>query len=204
MSFYSNLQVYVSTLIEEEQLIPPARQQTLAKLASYVNEKQKGQPIALNFICTHNSRRSHLGQIWAAVAAAFYGLDHINTFSGGTEATAFNPRAVAAMIRAGFKIENPGGENPHYQVTYGAGEPPLECFSKVYGDPFNPRDNFAAIMTCSDADENCPIIPGAEMRLALTYEDPKAADDTPEEAQRYDERVRQIGREIFYAMRLVK
>ncbi len=204
MSFYSNLQVYVSTLIEEEQLIPPARQQTLAKLANYVNEKQKGQPIALNFICTHNSRRSHLGQIWAAVAAAFYGLDHINTFSGGTEATAFNPRAVAAMIRAGFKIENPGGENPHYQVTYGAGGPPLECFSKVYDDPFNPRDNFAAIMTCSDADENCPIIPGAEMRLALTYEDPKAADDTPEEAQRYDERVRQIGREIFYAMRLVK
>lgn len=204
MSFYSNLQVYVSTLIEDEQLIPPARQQTLAKLANYVNEKQKGQPIALNFICTHNSRRSHLGQIWATVAAAFYGLDHINTFSGGTEATAFNPRAVAAMIRAGFKIENPGGENPHYQVAYGAGGPPLECFSKVYDDPFNPRDNFAAIMTCSDADENCPIIPGAEMRLALTYEDPKAADDTPEEAQRYDERVRQIGREIFYAMRLVK
>lgn len=204
MNFYSDLQVYVSTLIEEEPLIPLARQQALAKLASYINEKQKGQSIALNFICTHNSRRSHLGQIWTAVAAAFYGLDHINTFSGGTEATAFNPRAVAAMIRAGFKIENPGGENPHYQVAYGAGGPPLECFSKVYDDPFNPRDNFAAIMTCSDADENCPIIPGAEMRLALTYEDPKAADDTPEEAQRYDERVRQIGREIFYAMRLVK
>lgn len=204
MNFYSNLQVYVSTLIEEEPLIPPARQQALAKLASYINEKQKGQSIALNFICTHNSRRSHLGQIWTAVAAAFYGLDHINTFSGGTEATAFNPRAVAAMIRAGFKIENPGGENPHYQVAYGEGAPPLECFSKVYDDPFNPKENFAAIMTCSDADENCPVISGAEMRLALTYEDPKAADDTPEEAQRYDERVRQIGREIFYAMRLVK
>lgn len=204
MNFYSDLQVYIGTLIEEEQLIPPARQKALAKLASYINEKQKGQSIALNFICTHNSRRSHLGQIWTAVAAAFYGLDHINTFSGGTEATAFNPRAVAAMIRAGFKIENPGGENPHYQVAYAEGAPLLECFSKVYDDPFNPRDNFAAIMTCSDADENCPIIPGAEMRLALTYEDPKAADDTPEEAQRYDERVRQIGREIFYAMRLVK
>jgi arsenate reductase len=203
MNFYSDLQVYVSTLMEEEQLIPPARQQALAKLASYINDKPKGSSIALNFICTHNSRRSHLAQIWTAVAAAFYGLDHINTFSGGTEATAFNPRAVAAMMRAGFKIENPGGKNPHYQVAYGEAAPTLECFSKVYDNPFNPTDNFAAIMTCSDADENCPFIPGAEMRLALTYEDPKAADDTPEEAQRYDERVRQIGREIFYAMRWV-
>ncbi len=203
MNFYSDLQVYVRTLIEEEQLIPPARQQALAKLASYISDKEKGESIALNFICTHNSRRSHLAQIWAAVAAAFYGLTAIQTFSGGTEATAFNPRAVAAMVRAGFKIENPGGENPHYQVSYAEGVSPLECFSKVYDDPFNPSANFAAIMTCSDADENCPFIPGTEMRLALTYEDPKAADDTPEEAHRYDERVKQIGREIFYAMRLL-
>ena len=58
-------------------------------------------------------------------------------------------------------------------------------------------------MTCSDADENCPFIPGAEMRLPLTYEDPKEADDKPEERAVYDERVRQIGREIFYAMQLI-
>ncbi len=204
MNLYTDLDIYIRTLIGEEQLIPPGRKQDLVKLSNYINSKQKDQSIALNFICTHNSRRSHLAQIWGAVAAAFYGLTPIQTFSGGTEATAFNPRAVAAMMRAGFHIQNPGGNNPHYQVSYGEGEPVLECFSKVYDDPFNPKTHFAAIMTCSDADDNCPFIPGTEMRLALTYEDPKAADDTPEEAQRYDERVRQIGREIFYAMRLVR
>lgn len=203
MNLYPDLDIYVQSLIAEQQLIPAARQQALAKLASYISDRQGNESIALNFICTHNSRRSHLAQIWTAVAAAFYGLQNVHTFSGGTEATAFNPRAVAAIERAGFRIENPGGDNPHYQVSYGEGEPALECFSKVHDDPFNPQTRFAAIMTCSDADENCPFIPGTEMRLALTYEDPKAADDTPAETQRYDERVKQIGREIFYAIRLV-
>jgi arsenate reductase len=77
------------------------------------------------------------------------------------------------------------------------------CFSKTFDDPFNPDKNFAAIMTCSDADENCPFVPGTEFRLALTYKDPKEADDSPEEASRYDERVRQIGREILYVFSLV-
>lgn len=201
---YSALALYIQRMKEEATLIPEDRKALLVQLAKYIREKRKnGYPVALHFICTHNSRRSHISQIWAATAAGYYGLDHISTYSGGTEATAFNPRAVAAMERAGFQIENPGGSNPHYLVSFSGQAPALECFSKTFDDPVNPQMGFAAVMTCSDADENCPFIPGVELRLPLTYDDPKEADDTPEETTRYDERVRQIGREIFYAMQLV-
>lgn len=137
--------------------------------------------------------------IWAAVAARLAGLP-ISTYSGGTEATALNPRMVAALKRAGFRVENPGGDNPHYRVWFAGDVAPLVCFSKRYDDPVNPTAGFAAVMTCSDADENCPFINGAEVRIALTYEDPKVADDTPQEAERYDERLRQIGRDLIWAL----
>ncbi len=195
---YPELDALVSRLLQDAIAISEDRKALLQKLSHYVEQER---PALLNFICTHNSRRSHLAQIWAAVAAAYFGLDHVRTFSGGTEATAFNPRAVAALERAGFRVENPGGENPHYQVYFSSEYPPLLCFSKTYDDAVNPSSDFAAIMTCSDADENCPFIPGVELRLPLTYEDPKAADDTPEESSRYDERLRQIGQEILFAFR---
>lgn len=198
------LQAYLASLSEEFDLIPAGRKKQLAALADYLIRKSAAnEPAALHFICTHNSRRSHLGQIWAAAVAAYYGLQGVTTYSGGTEATAFNPRAVAAMERAGFQIENPGGNNPRYRVSFSPDVPALSCFSKTYDDPVNPQREFAAIMTCSEADENCPFIPGAEFRLPLTYDDPKEADDTPAETARYDERVRQIGREVLYAMHLV-
>lgn len=195
-----SVQRLTEELLAEAALIPKARKELLNQLTNYLVQKNEAkQPIALNFICTHNSRRSHLGQIWAATAAAYFGMTDVTTYSGGTESTAFNPRAVAALERAGFQIENPGGENPHYRVHYALDTPPLVCFSKTFDDPSNPQSHFAAIMTCSDADENCPFIPGVDLRLPLTYKDPKIADDTPEEAIRYEERLRQIGREILYA-----
>lgn len=191
----------IEQLQSEQDLISAERKLLLQQLADYIRS-QTGE-VALNFICTHNSRRSHLAMIWAAVAADVFVLPQVQTFSGGTEATAFNPRAVAALERAGFVVDHPGGANPRYQVTYSENQAPLSCWSKVWDDPANPQSNFAAIMTCSDADENCPFIPGVNLRLALTYEDPKVADDTPAEVQKYDERLREIGREILYAFSLV-
>ncbi len=223
LKLFPALQDYIESLFDETKLIPENRRTLLTRMARYITRKlEAGQPAALNFICTHNSRRSHISQIWAATAAAYFELEGVQTYSGGTEATGFNPRAVAAIRRAGFQINvhDAHGENPHYFVSFAKNRPPLVCFSKTYDHPINPgpasqitdhaKDTghpgqaFAAVMTCAEADENCPFIPGAEFRLALTYEDPKEADDTPQERQRYDERVRQIGREIFYAMQLTK
>lgn len=202
---YTKLKTYISELESDFKSIPSSRKEDLKKVADYIRSKQENSKTAkLNFICTHNSRRSHLAQIWTAVAAANYGFDGIETYSGGTEATAFNPRAVAALKRAGFEIKNPGGENPKYEVLFSKDAEPMICFSKTFDDPFNPDSDFAAIMTCSDADENCPFVPGAEFRKPITYRDPKESDGTDQEAEVYDERCRQIASEMFYMMSLLK
>ncbi|WP_420459149.1 protein-tyrosine-phosphatase [Neolewinella sp.] len=209
---YPELAGYVDQLLAEQDWIPAERQHRLRQLGRYVHERAD-RTAALVFICTHNSRRSHLAQIWAAVAAHHFGLDYVRTYSGGTEATAFNPRAVAALNRSGFRIETPGGDNPHYRLYFappiapiaiGGTAPPLECWSKTFDDPANPTTDFAAVMTCSEADTNCPFIPGADRRIALPYEDPKETDGTPAEADRYDERVRQIGRELLFALKVAR
>jgi len=199
MALIANLAATVDRSAACFEEVPAARRQQLERLSAFVRERRGADSLAeLTFICTHNSRRSHMSQLWAAAAAAHYGIDTVRTYSGGTEATAFNPRAVAAMERAGFVIENPGGANPRYQVTISHQWPVQECFSKVYDDPANPQSEFAAVMTCSSADEACPAVHGAALRVAIPWDDPKAADDTPAEAARYDERCRQIGIEMLY------
>jgi len=181
--------------------ISSERKQILKELTRFIQSKiTSRQSTYLNFICTHNSRRSHISQLWAQAAAHYYCITNVECFSGGTEATAFNPRAVKAMQDAGFTItKTKEGDNPIYEVRYSNGAPPIIAFSKKYDDPFNHNQDFAAVMTCSHADENCPIILGATKRIALTYDDPKAFDDTPQESVKYAERVQQIGRELFFA-----
>lgn len=196
----------VHKLTREFDLIPTERKALLQQLVQFVEKKVKaGQNVYLNFICTHNSRRSHLSQIWAQTAAYYYHVPNVFCYSGGTEATAFNPRAVKAMQEAGFSIRiiKEGG-NPLYEVYFADGAEPVIAFSKKYDDPFNHNKDFAAVMTCSHADENCPLVAGASGRIALTYNDPKEFDGTPLEAAKYSERVHEIGREILFAFSQVK
>ena len=190
-------------LLEASRAVPLARREPLDELARFIaTQRARGEPARLLFICTHNSRRSHLGQIWAAVAAAVHGVDGVETFSGGTEVTAFDPRAVEALRRAGIAIEtaDADAQNPRYQVSFAASRPPLAAFSKKYDDPPNPTAEFAAVMTCSEADRSCPFVRGAALRVALPYVDPKESDGTPHEAATYDERSHQIASEMFYLL----
>lgn len=199
VQLHPELQAYVQTVLPKVEAVPDERRAILDQLAEFVvAEREAGRMASLLFICTHNSRRSHMSQLWAATAAAWYGIDGVETFSGGTEATAFNPRAVAAMERAGFAVENPGGDNPHYSVTFGPEAPPMIAFSKTWQDEVNPDEGFAAVMTCSQADEACPFVRGSKLRIALSYVDPKVSDGTLEEAATYDERAQQIATEMFY------
>jgi arsenate reductase len=193
------LEHYIHRAMRLAEGIADERKRLLEDVAAFVSTKRRSGEIAeLTFICTHNSRRSQMGQVWAATAAAHHGIDGVRAYSGGTEVTAFNPRAVAALQRGGFAIENPGGANPHYLVNFAEGGPTIDCFSKPYDDSTNPPEGFAAIMTCSEADEACPIILGAALRVPLRYEDPKVADGTSGEAAAYDERCLQIATEMLY------
>jgi arsenate reductase len=182
----------------EKEAIPEERKKVLWPLVKYIHLKLKAQmPIHLHFICTHNSRRSQLAQVLAQAIGHYFDVS-LSTYSGGTKATAFNEQAVQALGNMGFHIEQKGTSNPHYLCSYSEAQPPVIAFSKKFDDPINPTRDFAAIMTCSEADQNCPYIPGAEQRFPIRYEDPKIYDGTIEAAYQYANTARQIAREMLY------
>ncbi|MGI9158114.1 MAG: protein-tyrosine-phosphatase [Saprospiraceae bacterium] len=185
--------------------VPAARKALLQPLADYIwMQVASGGVARLTFICTHNSRRSHLAQLWAAAAAKYCVVGPVACFSGGTEVTACNPRTLAALTRAGVQAQAiTAGDNPVYLLSYADGVNPLVAFSKLYDQAPNPKTAFAAVMTCSDAEENCPFIPGAEQRFPIAYEDPKAFDDTPGETAGYDACCRQIATEMLWVFQRV-
>lgn len=197
MALHESLLSYVEKNLLDFSSISDERKTLLLQLTDYV--RSKNDAVLLNFICTHNSRRSHIAQLWAQAAAVYYHVSGVTCYSGGTEATAFNPRAVKAMRGAGFHISTADQtDNPVYAVSLDSG-PAISVFSKTFDAPGNPTSGFCAVMTCSQADEHCPFIPGAEKRIPLTYDDPKDFDGTELEAAKYAERVKQIGTELFFA-----
>ena len=201
-SFYESLESIIADLPIAQ--IAPQRMSVIDQMVDYIVQKIKSnQEVRLNFICTHNSRRSQFSQIWAQTATDYYEIPAF-CYSGGVEVTAFNERAVAAIRRDGFKVVQKGDENPVYFVFHGEDSEPIVTFSKVYDDPLNAQKGFAAVMTCDHADENCPFIPGAEARIPLRFEDPKAFDDTDLEERMYTQRSHQIGAELFLIFQKVK
>jgi len=186
--------------------IPDARKAELTCLAEDIRSRlMKEDPVRIIFICTHNSRRSHMSQLWAQLAAGYYGVKDIHCFSGGTEATAFHPLAVKTMRESGFRIGTQiPGANPVYRVTFPGHPEDNRVFSKKYTDPPNPARDFIAVMTCSDADEACPIVNGAASRHALHYDDPKSFDGKANEMKGYAERSRQIAMEMLFLFSLIQ
>ncbi|WP_433836185.1 low molecular weight phosphatase family protein [Flavobacterium anhuiense] len=182
------------------------RKAVLQPLIDFIQTKADSNlETRLNLICTHNSRRSHLSQVWAQTAAAYYDIKNVSCYSGGTEATALFPMAAETLKDSGFKIKTLSeGSNPVYSIKYSADELPVIGFSKTYDDDFNPESGFAAIMTCSQADGGCPFIAGAEKRIPITFEDPKISDGTPQQKETYLERSLQIGTEMFYVFSQIK
>lgn len=200
----SKLNEYIEKCIGEYDQIDDERKADLKHIADYVSNKSSAEPVCFIFICTHNSRRSHMSQIWAQIAAHLNGLKNVKTFSGGTEASAFNLRAVQALRNVGIDIvPQDTTSNPNYLVTFAQDAEKITAFSKKYSDTFNPQKEFCAVMTCSDADKACPVVIGAKERISLTYIDPKKFDNTDQERVKYAERCRQIAREMLYAFSLV-
>lgn len=179
--------------------IPADRKLLLERLTSYIQGNlNAGKESLLMFICTHNSRRSHFGQILCALAADFYQVSGIQTFSAGTEVTAFHPNAIAALRSIGMEVQTMDTtSNPHFIVSWSSTDS-LHAYSKLIDDEGNPKEHFAAIMTCTHAEQNCPFVVGADFRIGLSYDDPKAFDGTAKESEMYLARVYQIARELFY------
>jgi arsenate reductase (thioredoxin) len=203
---YQTIQQYIEHAVNSFDSIPSERKQILAKIAGFVAEKlQRGESPSVIYVCTHNSRRSHFGQIWGKVASVYYGIKNVRTYSAGTEATAFNPNAIRAIQNAGFTVTASGeGTNRRFSVSFDYQAEPVICFSKTYLDGSIPQNGLCAVMTCTEADGNCPFIPGTELRIACPYNDPKAFDGTAQQDEKYDERCKQIAIENLYIFSLIK
>ncbi|SDX55013.1 arsenate-mycothiol transferase ArsC [Aequorivita viscosa] len=176
------------------------RKVILKPLIDFIQLKvSKKQEVRLHFICTHNSRRSHLSQVWAQTMAAFFNIQNVVCYSGGTESTALFPMIAKTLMNSGFQVTTISEtNNPIYSIKYAENAHPIIGFSKKVDNNFNPKSEFAAIMTCSQADGDCPFIVGAEKRIPITYDDPKVFDNTPQQALQYEERSLQIATELFY------
>lgn len=182
------------------------RKEKLQPLIDFIQLKvSENKEIRINFICTHNSRRSHLSQVWAQTLAHYFKIKNVFCYSGGTEATALFPMVAKTLQNSGFQINTISkNDNPVYSIKYSDNEHPIIGFSKKLDDNFNPKSEFAAIMTCSQADGGCPFIAGAEKRIPITFEDPKVFDHTPQQAEKYNERSLQIATELFYVFSQIK
>jgi hypothetical protein len=202
----ADLLKYCSSLSSEFNQIPSDRKEYLNELVSYIAEQQKAQKaINLVFVCTSNSRRSHMAQVWSQIASYYYNINNVNTFSGGTEKTKVNKNALLALEKTGIFLQShQQSENPVWFAFVGVKFTPMILFSKVYTDSTNPSNNFGAVMVCAEANESCPIVAGADFRLGLPYQDPKAFDNTAQQNEKYDERCRQIAREMFYVFSQIK
>lgn len=193
---------------EIDNLIPNLKPETISNerkvilqpFIDFIQSKVSNQQeIRINFICTHNSRRSHLAQVWAQTFAYHFNINNVFCYSGGTEATALFPAVAETLKNSGFQIKTLSeGNNPVYSIKYAQNEYPIIGFSKKLDDDFNPKSKFVAIMTCDSAHEACPVVPGAEKRIPITFKDPKTFDNTPQQAEKYRERSMQIARELFY------
>lgn len=198
----------ILTLIEtfSEENISLERKEILDPLTAYIqNNTDKDETIRLNFICTHNSRRSHLSQIWAQTMASYFNVKNIFCYSGGTEATALFPKVAETLLKQGFEIiKLDEAKNPIYAIKYAQNEMPIICFSKKYDSDFNPKINYAAILTCNNADVGCPIVIGAEARFPIKYNDPKEFDNTDLMDEKYAERSLEIAQEFYYIFKNIK
>lgn len=185
--------------------VPEERRLILQKLVDHIAiQRTCCERADLIFICTQNSRRSHLAHIWASVAAAFHGVKDVHLWSGGTEVTEMNVRVVESLKRSGLDISSDGDRNPHYKIQNPFGSESIVCFSKRWDDPSNPQEDFAAVMVCSEAEAACPFIPNALLRVALPYNDPKESDGTDDESSAYDRRSEQIAEEMFWLFKQLR
>lgn len=201
---FSEIGHFISTINSNS--ILPERQLLLQALIDFIQKKTtNNQEVRLNFICTHNSRRSHLAQIWAQTMAFHFGVKNVFCYSGGTESTTIYSSIITSLEKIGFKIEViSGGENSIYSTKFAENQHPIIGFSKKLDSCFNPKSAFAAILTCSEADGDCPFIFGAENRIPIAYDDPKIFDNTLLEVEKYAERNQQIATELFYVFSKIK
>lgn len=201
---YTGISLKIEKLVTQFDLIPASRELALRQLATHIlSHRSPSNSLQLLFVCTHNSRRSHMGQFWAELAASYYGIHHVESFSAGTEVTNLNKNVLFLLKDYGCQIESSGnGTNPTYQIRFSESHAST-YFSKLIAHEDNPKSGFYALMMCSEADANCPFVPGAIHRAALPFDDPKEADGTEFTSEAYLTTFNEIGIQLLFLFKLL-
>lgn len=176
-----------------------SRLEKLDALKKYVREKmQKDEDVHLIFVCVQNSRRSHLSQVLAADVIDAHELLHkIKTYSGGVEVTRIHPNTLECLKKLGYKIvQKTSDNNPVFELWINENHSPILLYSKNFEYITSQLPSFAAVMVCSEAETNCPYVPGAEKKFLLPYNDPKIFDDTDNAVEEYLKVAKQIREEM--------
>ncbi len=194
-----NTKVFFEEARREMILTDNCKNLLLAISDAIFDEYLDREKINLNFICTHNSRRSQLAQVWGFFAVEYFNLQNIFTYSGGTETTSFHRNTVKCLQKTGFifNVIDFSHQNPRYLVSFEGTKKSILGFSKVFDHPQNSYP-FIAITTCDSADQNCPFIPDAIERFHLPYTDPKVSDNTDLTEETYLKTSKQIAGELFF------
>jgi arsenate reductase (thioredoxin) len=122
------------------------------------------------FLCTGNSARSQMAE---GLLRHLSG-GRVDAHSAGTEATAVRPLAIRAMAELGIDLSG------HTSKT----------LTRYLGESFD-----AVITVCDDANESCPVFPGARARLHWSLPDPSRAPGPEAEQLAVYRRVRDAIRE---------
>ncbi len=123
-------------------------------------------------LCTKNSCRSQMAEGFLR----HYGSGKFEVFSAGTVASHVNANAVRVMEEVGIDISG--------QASKG-----LDLF---LGQPFD-----YVITVCDNANETCPVFPGAKHRLHWSFPDPPQTEEPNEEFLKEFRRVRDMIQEKF-------
>jgi len=202
--FYNQIQLFCLEITSSFKYIPSSRLQLLDGIVLEINEFLNNKKnLNFLFVCTHNSRRSQFANVWAEIAATFYNLNSIKSYSCGTEKSIVSKNTIQTLKDLGIRIENHPSIPNAFHAFYGK-ELFIDVFSKKYSDPTISKEDTIAIMTCSDADQNCPIIPYAKNRISLNFKDPKRFDNTSSFKMEYQKTGKEIAREIFYIFSKLK
>jgi arsenate reductase len=130
-----------------------------------MGDRRPGYRKRVLFLCTHNSARSQMAEGLTRSLAG----DRFEVFSAGTEATRVRPEAISVMAEVGVDISAQESKT-------------LERYLR---EPFD-----LVVTVCDDANEACPLFPGARERLHWSFPDPSAAAGGYEERLQAFRRVR--------------
>ncbi len=107
------------------------------------------------FICTHNSARSQMAE---GLLRASYPED-FDVYSGGTEPSEVNPKAIKVMEEIGVDISHQRAKN----------------VSEFIDQKFD-----YVVTVCDQARESCPFFPGGKI-IHKSFKDPSSLKGTDEE-----------------------